>query len=100
MSIDATNVSTTSTVALAPPDVILQELGDEVVVANLDTGVYFSMNEVAARIWSLLLESSSIGEVVAKMLDEYDVDEAAVRADVNRLIDELLEHGLIRLRDA
>lgn len=88
------------TLAIAQPDVILQELGDEVIVANLDSGVYFSMNEVAARIWGLLHEASSIDEVVASMLDEYETDENALHADISRLIGELLEYGLIRLNYA
>ncbi len=83
-----------------PPFVMLQELGDEIVVANLDTGIYFSLNEVAARIWALLQDSESINAVVTEMMDEYDIDEETIRADVMTLLHHFEENGLMKLNNA
>ncbi len=83
-----------------PSDVILQELGDEIVVANLDTGVYFALNEVAARTWTLLRDAPSLDAVISSLLDEYEIDEETVRADVEGLLEQFQQHGLMQLNRA
>ena len=97
---DTTGGASNGKMVTVQPDVIFQELGDEVVVANLDSGVYYVMNEVAARIWELLCNASNIDEVVKAMLDEYEVDEETLRADTRGLVDDLQKHGLIQINDA
>lgn len=83
-----------------PSDVILQELGDEIVVANLDTGVYFALNEVSARVWALLREVPSLDAVVSTLLTEYEIDETTVRTDLEGLIEQFKQHGLMFLNHA
>lgn len=83
-----------------PPDVILQELGDDMVLANLDTGVYFALNEVAARTWALLRDCSTLDAVFDALLDEYEVDEATLRSDVESLLKQFEEYGLMQLNHA
>ena len=89
-----------SAMVTVSPDVIFQELKDEMVAADLNSGVYFAMNEVAAQMWKLLQKASSIDEVVAAMLDEYEIDEETLRSDVRALVSRLEERGLIRINDA
>ena len=38
------------------PDVVYRELGGEMVLLNLKTGVYFGLNETGAEMWTLLLK--------------------------------------------
>jgi hypothetical protein len=70
-------------------------LDDEVVILNLDSGVYYGLDEVAARIWDAIQEPHSVCEVQRLILDEYDVDPNVCMNDVTRVIRELDEHGLI-----
>ncbi len=90
----------TGALVTVPADVILQELGDEIVLANLETGVYFALNEVAARTWTLLRDAPSIDAVIASLLEEYEIDEATLRADVQALLQQFEEHGLMSLNRA
>lgn len=83
-----------------PSDVILQELGDEIVLANLDTGVYFTLNEIAARAWEVLTTTEKADAVVPALLEEYEVDEPTLRADIDQLLGQLQEHGLMQLSHA
>ncbi len=83
-----------------PSDVILQELGDEIVVANLETGVYFALNEVAARTWALLRDAPSIDAVVLALLDEYEVDKTMLKADVEALLQQFQSYGLMHINHA
>jgi Coenzyme PQQ synthesis protein D (PqqD) len=80
---------------LQSDDVLHQELSGETVLLNLKTEHYFGLDPVGTRIWQVLGETSSAEQVVVKLLDEYEVDEATLRADVERLLSELTTAGLV-----
>ena len=81
------------------PDVIFRVLGVEAIVLNLDGGLYFGLNEVGTRIWSLLEEHDG-EEVSRRLAAEYDVTLDQARADVSALIDDLVSRGLLVRADA
>jgi Coenzyme PQQ synthesis protein D (PqqD) len=82
---------------IAPDDVLVQMLDGEAVLLNLDTESYFGLDDVGARMWTLLTESDSIQAAYEGLLDEYDVTPEQLRADLIGLIDRLAEQGLIKL---
>jgi coenzyme PQQ synthesis protein D (PqqD) len=77
------------------PSVIYRELSGEVVLLNLQSGVYYGLDAVGSRVWQLLMESRGTDEVCAMLLDEYDVGADTLRADVERLVGELTDRGLV-----
>ncbi len=84
----------TTPVSVAP-DVLHQELGGETVLLNLANESYFGLDEVGTRIWQVLAETSSLPDVVTRLLEEYDVAPEQLRADVERLVTQLAEAGLV-----
>jgi hypothetical protein len=78
-------------------DVVTRNLAGEAVLLDLASGTYFGLDEVGTRIWQLLGEHGSDEPVVAALLDEYDIDEARIRADLDRLVGELHEKGLVQI---
>lgn len=81
------------------PDALFQEVAGEIVLLDLRSENYFGLDEVGTRIWRLLETGINIGEVVQKLLQEYDVDQITLEADVNDLLEKLLEAGLIHYSD-
>jgi uncharacterized coiled-coil protein SlyX len=79
-----------------PDDVMFRFLGDEAVILNLATGVYFGLDAVGTRMWQLLSEHSSTDKVIDAMLTEYDVEEEKLRNDLDHLIEQLSEKGLVK----
>lgn len=81
-------------------EVVLREIaGDYVLVPTGETVIdhngLFCMTEVGARIWELVPECDTEDEIVSKLLEEYDVDEATLRNDVSDFISQLRELDLI-----
>ncbi|MGE0039649.1 MAG: PqqD family protein [Vicinamibacterales bacterium] len=76
------------------PDVVFRALGTEAIILNLDSGVYFGLNEVGARIWTLLLEHD-LAATVATLTAEYDAPAADIERDVLALVDQLVAKGLV-----
>jgi hypothetical protein len=85
-----------------PEKVLFQQLGDagdEVVLLNIESGGYYGLNEVGARIWCLIQEGRSIGEIIKALVKEYEVSEESLRADVRQFLDDLHSRELIEIRD-
>ncbi len=79
----------------ASGNVLLQKLGDEAVLLNLDDEHYYGLNEVGARFWDLLEQYDNLSDIVEAILAEYDVDEATVHNNIRALLIDLIEKGLV-----
>ncbi len=72
----------------------------EVVILGLKDGLYFELNDVGARIWHLIQSPTSVAELVAALLEEYDVTREQCEADVCSIAAELIDRDLARISDA
>lgn len=79
---------------------IFADLGGETVLLNFDDGLYYSVNAVGARVWSLIQDATSVAAVKAALLEEFDVDSERCEADLIALLEELRGRKLLEVRDA
>ena len=84
-------------VARVSPNTLYRELQGEAVLLQQDSGEYFGLDEVANRIWQLIVEKGDLREVETAMLAEYDVDPSFLSNDIRRVVDELVARGLIEI---
>ena len=54
-----------------------------------------NLNEVGAFLWRQLESDTTFEAVLAAMLEEYEVDEAIAKADLEKFVGELKEANLI-----
>lgn len=69
--------------------------GDEVVILDLNSGVYHGLSAVAARAWSLIQQPTTVAKVREQLLLEYEVDPKRCESDLLRFFRELEASGLI-----
>ena len=81
------------------PDVISQEVSGETVLLDLESENYFGLDEVGTRIWQLLVEHGELEPVCATLLEEYEVEEAQLRADLAALLERLEAAGIVTIED-
>ncbi len=67
----------------------------EVAILNLKDGVYYGLNSVGGRIWSLIQEGKTVKAVIETLVDEFDVDADVCRSEVMALLNALAEHNLV-----
>lgn len=79
----------------AAEDVLLRELDDESVLLHLKTEMYFGLDSVGTRMWHVLTEAPTIDDACATLLDEYGVAPEVLRADLEELLGQLLDQGLL-----
>jgi hypothetical protein len=78
-----------------PAHVAAKLLKDEAVLLDLKEGLYFGLNDVGSRIWTLIGEEMSLSEICDRLLTEYDVSREELESHVRALVRELLGKGLI-----
>jgi hypothetical protein len=88
---------TLQTRVVASPDVVHRELDGEAVLLNLDTGMYFGLDEVGTRVWRCLGEATDLARIHQTLLDEYDVAADRLEADLIGLVAELADQGLVHV---
>lgn len=77
------------------PGVLHRRLEDEAVLLDPKSGTYYALNEVGSRVWDLAADHPTLGEVVRVLLAEYEVEAATLRGDLDALLDQLVEEGLL-----
>jgi hypothetical protein len=75
--------------------VLEQQLDDEIVLLDLESGRYFGLQAVGVRAWFLLGESGDTDRVQVQLLEEFEVEDAELRQDLDALWHDLLEAGLV-----
>jgi hypothetical protein len=69
-------------------------LGDEMVMMNMQTGDFISMNRVGADIWNLSQMPIQIGALVQQLLSMYEIDEARCKAETMQFIESTMAQEL------
>ena len=85
------------TVVRASKTQVACTLGGEVMILNLENGVYYGLDPVGARIWELLQEPRTILEIRDALLQEFEVEPERCEKDLLGLIDAMMEARLVEL---
>jgi hypothetical protein len=89
-------VSGGSTV-VAAKDQVSSDLGGEVAILDLKAGVYYGLDAVGARIWSLIQEPRTVNEIRDILLEEYEVEPERCERDLLVLLQRLADEGIIEV---
>lgn len=85
------------TTCVAPhPDVVWRLVEGEVVLLNVTTGQYYSLDEVGTRVWSLLPATGSSLEALRNaLLEEFEAPASDIDRDLQDLFGRLLAADLV-----
>jgi hypothetical protein len=70
-------------------------LNDEVAILNLQSTLYFGLDEVGACVWQALEEPSRVDALCKAVASQFAVSDAACEVDVLTFLAALQEAGLI-----
>jgi hypothetical protein len=88
-------ILTPDSTVVADRDALSSAVGGETVLLHFSAGTYFGLDEVGTRIWELISEPRSVGELRDRLLEEYDVDPERCEAALVALLDKMAAHGLV-----
>ena len=78
-----------------PPHVMSRLVGDETVLLDLESGLYFGLDGVGKRIWEVVSEGKTLAETIDLIVAEYDVVEEQAKDDVIEFTANLVDRGLL-----
>ena len=87
-------------IVVVAPEQVSCPLGDESAILNLRNTVYYGLNAVGARVWNLIQQPKSVGQVRDALVDEYDVETERCERDLLSLLEKMHSEGLIQVRSA
>lgn len=90
------NIDFTSRV-IQSPETLINVIEGESVLLNLNNESYYGLDEVGTRMWELLTTSESIQAAYDQLLDEYEVEAETLRRDMQNLISNLFDQGLLEI---
>ena len=78
-----------------PEHVLMRQVGEELVMLNLDKESYYGLNPVGARLMQLAETGATLEQIVERMLTEFEVRREQLEIDVRTVAAELIAAGLI-----
>ena len=80
-------------------DLLIQKVASEMVLLEPDSGNYFTLNPVAAKMVELLQDGNDLSQIAKLISDEYDVSESEALEDAEELMQQLVKEQLAEVTD-
>jgi len=74
------------------------DLAGEAAILNLKNFVYYGLDSIGSSIWSLIQEPKTVAEIRNALLGIYEVDSQELDSDLQELLTQLSEQGLIDIQ--
>jgi hypothetical protein len=75
--------------------VVFERHDDEIIAIQLDSGAYYSMDGVAAQLWSMLDAGMAVDRLVSYFATSHEGDPAAIASTVKDFLERLSSEQLI-----
>lgn len=85
-------------IVVAAPEQVSCPLGDEASILNLKNTVYYGLDPVGARVWTLLQQPRSVEQLRDTLLEDYEVESARCENDLLSLLEKMRDEGLVEVR--
>ncbi len=81
-------------------EVSFQKLDDATVIVHLGTGRIHHTNTTGSRIWELIEQGRSPGEIVGRLESEFDAPPELLRQEVEAFLEQLAAEKMIHQSEA
>ena len=82
-----------------PDTVLFHDVGDEIVLLNVETGDYYGLNKMGSRIWTMVHEGRSVDGIHATLFDEYEVSPGRLEQDIQVFLALLQSKSIIEINE-
>jgi hypothetical protein len=76
-------------------DITWRDVDGEIVVLKLNTGEYYTFNELGRSTWLQLSQGNTINQAVQAVIAEYDVETAQAENDIKHFVGGLIGRSLL-----
>jgi hypothetical protein len=90
------NFSATTIICRNDSETVTTDFEDAVVLLHINSGQYYSLDEISAYIWELMATPVSITEVVTNVCNRYECTQNQCMTDTIKFLEQLSEHNLLQ----
>ena len=76
-------------------DYVFNEVDGELVMMNIETGSYATLNETGKSIWVLLEEPNSVENIMKELANEFDATSEQIQKDILPFLKKLFDQKII-----
>lgn len=80
-------------------DLLTSKIGDEIVLMTIESGKYFSINQVGSKIWEMIKKPVTVEDVCKELTEEYAVSIEQCLSDTLPFLEKLNKDGLLVVLD-
>ena len=80
-------------------DGICSVVDEQVIMLNVRTGSYFTLNRIGSEIWQMLAEPRRVSEIFDALSRLHDVEQITMSRDVVAFLEAMINHRLLRVVD-
>jgi len=82
-------------------DVVARNIQGELIIVRIRRGVgdlnsLYTLNPVGAVLWDFMNEGHTLGEMVRRVCDEFEVSTSQAQQDIEAFLDSLMQEQLIQ----
>lgn len=80
-----------------PHTVMVQSVDDETLLFDSATELFFSLNDTGAMMWEVMADHNDLSDVLAELVEAYDVESQVIENDLEVFVGLLAEQGLVSI---
>jgi hypothetical protein len=96
-----TNITTVitleSTIERNSADLLTSEVGDEMVMMDIEAGNYISLNKIGRVIWEHIEQPIKVGDLIDNLINRFNVDRAQCTTDTLEYLNNMLVQKTIKV---
>jgi hypothetical protein len=77
--------------------VVARGVADEMVLLDLESGVYFTLNAVGSLVWAGLEQRAPLETILSQVVDAFEVEDEVASSDIAEYVASLMALGLVEI---
>jgi hypothetical protein len=92
-----TNITIETIITRRKEGLLISELGDEMVMMDIESGNYIGLNQTGRVIWELIEQPIKVDELVKQLLDRYDTSYNECCQDTLEYLNKMNEQKILSI---
>lgn len=77
--------------------VVFREVGENIVLINLNTGYYYSFNGLGSLIFNSLVKKMDIDQILREIVGNFDIAREGAEKDLKEFLDKLEKEDILKV---
>jgi hypothetical protein len=75
-----------------------RDIKGETVILNIESGVFYTLNDVGRFIWELIAEGHNFESITSQIINRFEVSPEQSRDDAEKFITRLVEENVLTIK--